>query len=65
VSWALGYQIQVSQNTTFAGAPIYTLDSTALSTVIPPLENGRYYWHVRTLGSVAWSPTQSFVVNAP
>lgn len=69
VTWATGYEIQVSKNSTFTGALVDADDSLAanqLSYITVALENGTYYWHVRALGgSSSWSATESFIIYAP
>jgi hypothetical protein len=73
VSWATGYEIQVSRTTIFnATTFVYrdaNLSADTLSVVTPPLmDNGTYYWRVcakRAPAVCIFSPTQSFIVNAP
>jgi hypothetical protein len=68
ITWATGYEIQVSANSSFTGT-LADSDSVAAnqsSYTTATLQNGTYYWHVRALGgSSSWSPTESFIIRAP
>jgi len=65
VTWATGYEIQVSNNSSFTGAPIVPVEANSLTYTTGTLGNGTYYWHVRAVGSAIWSPTESFIIQAP
>jgi hypothetical protein len=68
VTWATGYEIQVSKNKNFTGTladedDTLTPNQSTYTTV--PLDNGTYYWRVRAFGgSSSWSTTESFVVSS-
>jgi hypothetical protein len=62
LSWAAGYEVQVSQSSAFTGAPIIPAGAANTFTT-GTLENGTYYWHVRASGSTMWSPTESFIIR--
>lgn len=68
VTWATGYEVQVSDSQTFRVA-VYSSDNIqadTLAVTTSPLENGVYYWRVRAQRSdgswSAWSATDSFVI---
>jgi hypothetical protein len=64
VTWATGYEVQISANSTFAGAPLEPAATNVFTA--DPLDNGTYYWRVRAVGTgTGWSDPQSFVVLAP
>jgi len=80
LSWATGYEVEVSTSSSFTGTPVFTyqtLDPSLLSvTVIDPvtlptgLGEGIYYWRVRGrkpdgTWSTTWSASDSFVVDLP
>ena len=78
LSWATGYQIEISKSPTFAGTPIYkTPDNNPIPPnqlfwlIDPPImEDGVYYWRVRGrkadgTWSTTWSSVESFVVDLP
>lgn len=70
LSWASGYQIQISSTTNFTGVPIQDFDANTFSYSIPaPLSNGYHYWHVRGVKADGtpgtWSATESILVNVP
>jgi hypothetical protein len=65
ISWATGYEIQVSNNTAFTGSPIVQVNGNNTTFTTGTLTNGTYYWHVRAAGSTTWSPTETFIVHVP
>ena len=71
VTWATGYEIQISMDINFPPAVTFTrfLPAESLAYTTEPLENGRHYWRVKALGSTSnlskWSNVDSFVISAP
>jgi hypothetical protein len=71
VSWAQGYEVQISTSAAFNGAYNTSAEVAAAPTQwqTPVLPNGWYYWRVRAKVSAttwgAWSAAESFTVNAP
>jgi len=68
VTWATGYEVQVSKNSAFTGASIIpqTADQLSYTYTASPLTNGTYYWRVRATGGAGtWSSVESFIVHAP
>jgi hypothetical protein len=63
ITWATGYELQVSGSSAFTGAPIIPAGAANTFTT-GMLENGIYYWHVRASGSTTWSATESFIIRA-
>jgi hypothetical protein len=65
---ATGYQIQIATNTTFT-ANLQTVSASSNSFITAALNDGRYYWRVRTLNDAVppvagpFSPAFSFVVD--
>jgi hypothetical protein len=65
ISWATGYQVQVSRSQGFTGAPILDIPANMLFYTPPPLSDGLYYWRVRGVGgNGTWSATATFFVSA-
>lgn len=73
VSWATGYQVQLSDTLNFSGYLLETgtLPASQLSVVVnEPLTNGTWYWHVRALKADGinwsnWSTTEAFQIIVP
>ncbi len=71
VTWATGYDVQVSRSATFNGTPDYAVTTTGGTpeTAISSLPIGVYYWRVRakkadgTTGG--WSVAETFTIAAP
>ena len=65
ISWATGYEVQVSLDRSFSGSPIYSVPANSQAYTPAPLANGTYYWRVRGMGGGGmWSPIDTFIVNA-
>ncbi len=68
VTGAIGYRVQVGNNTAFIGAAIYEAGNH-LTLTLPSTPNGFYYWRVAAcLTAVScggWSAYDTFVVDAP
>ena len=71
VSWATGYDIQISTDKNFTSAATLTdyVSADTLGYTISNLENGTYYWRVMAVGSPGnvstWSAINSFIISAP
>jgi hypothetical protein len=71
ISWATGYEIQVSMTIDFQVVAYHddTLSADTLTITTTPLINGLYFWRVRAKKQSGdwggWSATNSFQVNAP
>ncbi len=76
VSFAAGYQIEVSSSATFSGTPLRTtlVESQTTWTVDPPLVAGLYYWRVRGCQTLTdgvcdkpggWSVAEPLLVGLP
>jgi hypothetical protein len=71
ITWATGYEVQVSRSATFTGAPDYAVTTTGSTpeTTIASLPIGVYYWRVRakkadgTTGG--WSVAETFTLALP
>ncbi|MBU7043087.1 MAG: carboxypeptidase regulatory-like domain-containing protein [Theionarchaea archaeon] len=68
VSGAYSYTLEYSRESSFTGAKSVTLFDTDY-VISAPLEEGRWYWHVRANaregGAGPWSTTRSFEVGLP
>jgi Tol biopolymer transport system component len=70
VTWALGYQVQIALDSSFAGFSILSTDAVSGTTFnLPSFPDGVYYWRVRGKISEpdswgAWSAPQRFEVAA-
>ncbi|MBZ0283743.1 MAG: PQQ-binding-like beta-propeller repeat protein [Anaerolineae bacterium] len=69
VSWATGYEIQVSLSMAFTEPLNFTTAADELSVTTTPLQSGTYYWRVYAKKSDGtpglWSAIESFVVDIP
>jgi hypothetical protein len=70
VSFAIGYEIQVSKSSSFAPLAYTTqANSSALQVTTTPLPDGVYYWRVRAqINATTWGPwsaVESFMVDLP
>jgi hypothetical protein len=70
VSFAIGYEIQVSKSSSFAPLAYTTqANSSALQVTTTPLPDGMYYWRARVKrldGAWGpWSTVESFIVDLP
>jgi len=70
VGWATEYEIQIANNTRFAGRLVYPVGNV-LSFTVPspsPLSEGLWYWRVRARNGIrvsAWSKIQTFTIDLP
>jgi hypothetical protein len=70
ISWAIGYELQVADNSRFTNPRVYNLAAGVLSYDLLPegLPNGTYYWRVRAKKDAtafgAWSSTGIFQIDA-
>jgi hypothetical protein len=71
VTWAVGYQIEWSDNPTFAGATQADIPVFQLYYTFPPASlsrNATYYWHVRAKRNdpapIVWSARQELTLSA-
>lgn len=66
VTWAAGYEVQVSRNNTFTDLAYHNPNTAALA-VTPTLADGAYFWRVRGLRSGgapgAWSAVDTFTID--
>lgn len=66
VTWATGYDVQISTSTSFTGATIRPAGSNLSYTVSPALTAGTYFWRVcakNASGACAWSAPIPFAVD--
>lgn len=66
VSWAIRYEIQISDNRNFTNATTYSVGNVLALTLSSPLADRTYYWRVHACSSVTscglWSIRQNFIV---
>lgn len=69
ITWAVRYDVEVANNSTFSGAVMYDAGNNLSFTWPLPWLNGFYYWHVRACSTPVtcgtWSSPETFVVDAP
>ncbi len=71
VTGAIGYEVQVSANSTFTGTLVFSaeLGANEFDVVTTPLTNGTYFWRVRARRAAGswgtWSPVDRFVIDVP